>query len=353
MKLSHFHKLKPVCPVCQGQGIDSPLAIGRVETENGDTILEGILTCAQAACLREFPIIDGIPIIVADIRSYISNNLQAITGREDLSPVTESMLGDATGPASSYDIQRQHLSSYCWDHYGDLDPEEPPTEFSPGAIVKALDDGLSVAKDIPPGAVVDVGCSVGRTSFELARRSGRMVIGIDLNFSMLRFASRVLRTGNVRYPRRRVGIVYDRRSFDVAFEDNHLVDFWACDATALPFPSESFSLAVGMNVLDCVGSPFQLLRSTSQVLKPNGRCLFSCPYDWSPAATPVENWLGGHSQRGPAKGESTRVVRQMFSQPEMGLRLDSAEDAPLWHVRLHERSTMTYRNHRVVATKVG
>ena len=80
-------------------------------------------------------------------------------------------------------------------------------------------------------------------------------LGIDLNFAMLRLASEVLRTGRVSYPRRRVGVVYDRREFPARFANAESVDFWACDAAALPFPAGTFSLAVNMNVLDCVSSP--------------------------------------------------------------------------------------------------
>ena len=156
----------------------------------------------------------------------------------------------------------------------------------------------------------------------------------------------------MRYPRRRVGLVYDRREFEVHFPNSQNVDFWACDATSLPFPERTFGLAVGMNVLDCVAAPIELLRSIGKVLRPSGKSLLSCPYDWSPAATPVENWLGGHSQRGPDAGASEHVIQRLLDQSsELPLRLENAGDAPLWHVRIHDRSTMTYRNHRLLLTK--
>ena len=111
------------------------------------------------------------------------------------------------------------------------------------------------------GPIIDTGCSVGRSSFELARRSKDLVLGVDLNFAMLRVASEVLRHGTVRYPRRRAGLVYERREIPVSLEGSERVDFWACDAAALPFPPGTFVLALNLNVLDCVYGPRDLLVS--------------------------------------------------------------------------------------------
>ena len=81
----------------------------------------------------------------------------------------------------------------------------------PGAVVRCLEQGLSLlSRGVEPPAI-DLGCSVGRSTFVLAGRCDGPVLGVDVNFSMLRLAARVLRSGVVRYPRRRVGIVYDRR----------------------------------------------------------------------------------------------------------------------------------------------
>jgi len=87
-------------------------------------------------------------------------------------------------------------------------------------------------------------------------------------------------------------------------------------------------------------------------LTSTGKSIISCPYDWSPSATPVQNWLGGHSQRAITRGDSVATIKQLFaSRGSLPLNLESAGDAPLWHVRLHDRSTMTYQNHRLIFTK--
>src|SRR5690606_9915028 len=126
------------------------------------------------------------------------------------------------------------LSSYTWGHYGDLDPKESQRDDA-GSVLGLLQAGLALGAPIGPGPVIDVGASVGRTTFELAKDRDDLVLGIDVNFAMLRVASRILRHGVVRYPRRRVGVVYDIREFAVDLPNRENVDFWACDGQALPF----------------------------------------------------------------------------------------------------------------------
>ncbi len=357
MRRGHFETLRPICPVCRaGAETGFPLRIAQVGCEEGEHIIEGILHCTNQNCLREFPIVDGIPLIVANIRQYVSENILTLYGRRDLSDVMESVLGDCCGPGSSFDQSRQHLSSYAWDHYGDLDPNEPKTEPRPGSMLTNLRSGLQMADSLPSGPLLDVGCSVGRGTFELGAYGTGLVLGVDLNFPVLRLAGEVLRHGTVRYPRRRVGLVYERREFPVRFENLDSVDFWACDGAALPFPESTFALATNLNVLDCVYAPRELLVSVSRVLKDGGKGVFACPYDWSQAATPLEAWMGGHSQRSALAGSSEAILRALLTpKAHPGsintLKLTGERDDLVWHVRLHERSTMTYKVHLVVADR--
>jgi SAM-dependent methyltransferase/uncharacterized protein YbaR (Trm112 family) len=355
----HFDSLKPVCPVCRGPDQPGfPLKVAQVEAEAKDYIVEGVLHCTNRECQREFPIVDGIPILVANLRQYVSDNILSLYGRRDLSGFSETLLGDCCGPNSVFDTTRQHLSSYTWEHYGDLDPQETPDEPRPGSMLATLEAASELAQPLLPGPILDAGCSVGRAAFALAEKINELVLGVDMNFSMLRLASDVLRHGIVRYPRRRVGVVYERREFPVRFDNAEQVDFWACDATALPFPAATFALAVNLNVLDCVESPRELLLSIANVLRPGGKTVLACPYDWSPHATAFEAWLGGHSQRSPMEGASETVLRALLSPGEhpgaiTTLRLTGERDGLPWNVRLHERSVMTYKLHMVAAMRQG
>ena len=298
----------------------------------------------------EYPIIDGIPYLVPELRSFISTSLEHTYMRHDLPGAIESLLGDCAGPGTVLDATRQYLSSYTWDHYGEFDPDDSKDSSS---LIGCLDACWS-HMTIGNGVVVDIGASVGRSTFELASRTDGLVLGIDMNIAMLRLASRVLREGRVRYPRRRVGVVYDWRDFEVSFASADRVDFWACDATVLPMCAESVGAIVGLNVLDTVRSPVHLLESADRLIAKGGSLALSAPYDWAPTATPFEGWIGGHSQRGPTGGAVEPLLRSLLTpgtHPQATRRLALAHevsDVP-WEVRLHDRSTMHYSSHAVVA----
>jgi SAM-dependent methyltransferase len=350
MKYRHFAAFAPVCGVCrQVSGTEHSLQLSRVMAEEQDDVLEGLLLCP--GCQREYPILDGIPLLLPGLRAYVEQNIFHLICRDDLSEVTESLLGDCCGPGSPLDQTRQQLSTYGFGHYGDLDPER--TGPAAPSLLHILEEGLRRAGEPADGPLLDLGCSAGRTSFALAERYDRLVLGVDLNFAMLRLASRVLRRGEVGYPLRRVGVVYDRRRFRAAFPRAENVDFWACDAQFLPLPAGRCGLVASLNLLDCVASPYQHLQAIAAALRPGARAVIATPYDWSPGATAIEGWIGGHSQRGPEGGRSEAALRALL-QPGghpaalPGLAL-LAEAASLpWAVRIHDRSTMSYQVHLVV-----
>jgi SAM-dependent methyltransferase len=137
-----------------------------------------------------------------------------------------------------------------------------------------------------------------------------------------------------------------------------MVDFWGCDAVDMPFSEGTFAAVVGLNVLDCVASPHALLASLPRLLAPGGKAILSTPYDWSPGATPIEAWLGGHSQRSETAGASEPVLRALLTPGAHPASIDGlrivAEDRDLpWRVRMHERSSVEYRVDLVVIEASG
>lgn len=357
MRLRHFETLKPHCPLCRRDtGARRPLALATVIRREGDTILEGILLCTSPACQREYPILDGIPLLIANLRGFLAENLHPLLARDDLSETIESVLGDCAGPGSLFDVTRHQVGSYARDHYGALDPDEPDAEPRPGGAARVMAMGLAQAGALPDGPALDLGCSVGGTTLALAEHTGRLVLGVDLNLAMLRVAASAIHRGYVQYPRRRTGVVYDRRRLPIDSAAAPNVDFWACDAHALPLADATFALVSALHVIDCVRSPRDVLAEAARTLVPGGKALLATPYDWSPAATPIESWLGGHSQRGPNRGASEPVLRTLLTPGSHPAALDTLEleseldDVP-WQVRLHDRSAVSYRVHVVVGRR--
>lgn len=359
MRIGHFELLRPVCPACRSRdGTDSQLAISIVEAEAEGDIESGIVNCP--ICGAEFPIIDGMPVIVPDVPRFVRENLFYLVARTDLTPAVESLLGDATGPDSGLQSIRQHVSSYVWDHWGDQDTAEEgdaPGAAQPGSIVRMLARGLELfSSDIPEGPLLDLGCGPGRTVAELASRTGRTVLGIDLSIPLARTARQALVEGEVDYPRRRIGLVYDRRRFAVSCPARQLMDIWICDALALPFAAGTFALASALNVLDCVARPREALVEIDRVLRPQGGALLALPFDWTGHVTPVEEWLGGHSQRAAHAGSAEAILEMLLSEGALAtgrLRcLEPPVEVP-WHVRLHNRSCMHYTVHLLAARRIS
>ncbi len=362
MKLLHFEKLNPLCPRClRVSGQHFPLGVGALLRGDQEDMIEGILHCSNPQCLSEYPVIDGIPLIMADLRAYISHNLLSIVMRDDLSESAESLIGDCCGTSSPFYISRHHLSTYAYDHYGDKDPAAQKNySVSPGSVLKLLSQGLSELGRKPEGPVIDMGCSVGRAAFEMARTADDIVLGVDMNFAMLRLASRALRDERTVYPRKRTGLVFDRREFPLCFEGREKVDFWACDICALPFADSVFGSAISLNALDCVHAPYEHLRELERILRPGAPAILSTPYDWSESAAPVEAWIGGHSQRSVTRGDSREMLRTLLAGAEKGhshqlkrLRIVSETNEIPWSVRIHERSAVQYLVHLLVLEKSG
>ncbi len=348
MRLSHFSALRPVCPVCRTlAGTLSPLGISLVEAERNEDIIAGVLGCS--ACGAEYPIIDGMPVLVPDVRRYVQDNLFFLMARDDLTPAVESLLGDAAGLGSGVDSLRQHVSSYMWDHWGDCDPDGPgrvPGDTRPGCLARNLHEGLTlVGDDLPDGPILDIGCGAGRTVVELARTTGRQVLGIDISVPLARVGRKAAVEKRADYSLKRAGLVYERRRFALDHDTAALNDVWICDVLALPFSSGSFALASAMNVLDCVRDPRAALIEISRVLTADGKALLSIPFDWSGHVTPPEAWLGGHSQRAPHGGDPEAILAMLLSDGPLsagGLRQCGPAREVAWQVRLHDRSVMHY-----------
>ena len=344
MRLQHFHQLRPHCLACRSDDSEFPLTISRAIREVDDDIREGLLCCSNSDCRYEYPVIDGIPFLVPTLPEFVAANADTIRARTDLSAMINSVLGDCCGPDAAFNITRQHLSSYGWCHYGDLDPElSDPNAGATVHALRALHDGRPRVS----GNTIDLGCSVGRGTFELAESSGHLTLGVDVNIAMLRMAQEVMTTGRVRYPLRQVGLVYDECDFSAHFPMTQQVDFWACDVTCLPFSKQTFSHCLSLNTLDSVPSPAGLLQSIARIMAAGGTAQVACPYDWSSAVTPLPGWIGGHSQRAEHGGRSEAVLRQLLEAGELSRHLEvvTETDNIPWTVRTNSRSRMNYTLH--------
>lgn len=346
MQLSHFELLKPICPICSlGGAPEARLRILHVERGDSTRIVEGALSCAN--CKFEYPIFDGIPLIMANVREVVRDQLPALLHRDDLSTYAASLLADCAGPDSGYERDRYRIGAYAHAHWADA--PHGAGELSHAALALA-------PAPTSPSIWLDVGCSLGRSAVELVRAGAGLVAAVDLNLGMLRRFADLLATGTLRYDLRRVGVVYDRREIEINLPANirERIAVWACDATALPFADGTMQGALSLNLIDCMAYPINHLSELARVLNSGGHAVIASPFDWSSVATPFEAWIGGHSQRGPLGGSSQAELERILGPQDpgkLGLRCVATGEAA-WAIHVHERATMQYRTFLAAARKL-
>lgn len=359
MRLTHFENIRPICPRCRGNSnIIAPLELQQITSEKGDVVFEGILKCSNEECQMHYPIIDGIPIILPNLQQYLKDNFLFITARNDFSPVITSLLGDALGPGSRFNNTRHHVSSYGWDHYGDKITMPDVTTAAgtdmPGNALRCLEAGLDLLPGEPVSPALDIGCALGRTTFELAEQHNSLALGCDISFWTLRIAQEILHQGKIRFPLKHLGLVYHQTEYEVVFDNRDKVDFWICNALSMPFRQETFAFVAALNVFDVSAMPRDLLLSIRNVLQTNGRAIITTPYDWT-TGVPTEKWLGGHAQHLTHGGNSEQMMRDLLTPGMKGkipnLQLVGEITHHPWHVRVHSRRTAVYDTHILACEK--
>ncbi|HVS14725.1 MAG TPA: putative 4-mercaptohistidine N1-methyltransferase [Thermoanaerobaculia bacterium] len=224
------------------------------------------------------------------------------------------------------------LREYLLFHYGA--PEEVlPWELDPGDGALAYPARCArLAVDAcasPPSRALDLGCAVGRTTFELARRVPE-VVGIDLSVSFVTAAQRLARDGELGFSFQvRGGILRHTVARVSVGIDRSRVRFEVADATDLPAELGDFDLVVLANLIDRLPDPRLCLARLAGRVRPGGTLFVSSPYTWLEEFTPRERWLG-------ATAEEPDAAAALGAALGDGFELIARHDLPFL-LREHER----------------
>lgn len=148
---------------------------------------------------------------------------------------------------------------------------------------------------LAPDAALDVGCAVGRSSFDMTATFSR-VVGVDFSFAFIAAAEAMRGAGAAQYSAVIEGDI--SRTF-VARMPSGLnptrAVFLQGDACALP--SESvlggrFTVVHGANLLCRLPDPLAFLTRLPSLLVPRGLVVLVSPYSWLPAYTAKDRWIG-------------------------------------------------------------
>jgi uncharacterized protein YbaR (Trm112 family) len=325
-----------VCPACRTRTPDGARLDVRTLDRAGD-----LLVCA---CGRSYPVIDGVPILMADPGAYLHREMTTVVER-DLAPEIAALLVERVPDDATYARHLEHLSTYLDTHWGDRatpPPDGPSPAFGAAALVERI---AALAHDRVPTAI-ELGCSTGRIVAELARGADH-VVGLDLRFGSVRRARHLLDGEPLPYARRAAGRHYTPAvatagDLAVPAARRTLVCSNALDPPVLP---ASFERVVALNLIDSVAHPRQLLLVMDGLCAPGGELVLSSPYAWQSEIMDERERIG----RGDPAADVTAILRE---GRDLGSRYEIVDEAELpWTLRRDARSAATYRIHYLRAKK--
>ena len=207
----------------------------------------------------------------------------------------------AVNPASAYETDAL-LSQYAEFHYGE-------DCFGVANFPKAVADiAIAAHRRLGNGSfgkALDLGCAVGRASFELARVFSS-VIGIDFSARFIQQGARLAETASLRYcmPDEGELVTYHERRLDSLglAETAGRVAFWQGDACNLKEVFRGFDLILAANLIDRLYSPRRFLSDVADRLNAGGLLVLASPYTWLEEHTKRAEWIGGFKKDGESYG---------------------------------------------------
>lgn len=187
------------------------------------------------------------------------------------------------------------LSQYAEFHYGDTYFDVP--NF-PQTLARLA---VELMPDQHKGKALDIGCAVGRASFELAKHFDH-VTGVDFSARLINLGVQMAQQGVVRYTITDEGelVHYEERRLDQLGLDKvaEKVEFMQGDACNLKPIYTGYDLIMAANLIDRLYKPAQFLKTIHERLNSGGLLLLASPYTWLEAHTEPSQWLGGFKKDG-------------------------------------------------------
>ena len=186
------------------------------------------------------------------------------------------------------------LQQYLLFHYGTLEDQFPYPFGGADAFgfpQRCVSEGIDVARLPENARALDLGCAVGRSTFELARHCSK-VIGIDFSRTFIDAAIRVKEHGKLQVTRVDEGSNTTVLSLSVEDTiDRNRVSFEQGDAQCLRDDLGEFDVLIACNLICRLPDPMRLLERLPELVKPGGQLLITTPYTWLEEYTPPSRWL--------------------------------------------------------------
>jgi len=329
--------------------VQASLKIDQVFKRVGEFILEGFFICSNSDCGCKYPVLNGIPILLKDIKRWWHSERSNFSVAVSDTPEVREYFAELSHSEPSSHTERSLISSYMDLHYGALaDATAPfttwvdPQKFWEKVVgIAKPEDGQIFHRSL------DLGCSVGRYTFELAQFS-ELAIGMDLKFNTVSQAAMFQRTKKIFYERRKHGRYFER--IETSYSPAQNVLFMVADVLDPPFRAETFDLVAALNLIDNVNLPLVLIGQMDALLRKGGSLIMGSPYEWQADICEPEEWLEADDMDSP---EMVKSILEGRLIPQMGLKyevLENIADIP-WPMRRHVRHYSMFLVHLLKARK--
>jgi putative 4-mercaptohistidine N1-methyltranferase len=223
------------------------------------------------------------------------------------------------------------LQQYLLFHYGEAG-DQMPWEFGPADALefpqRCVSEGLDPDRLPDASRALDIGCAVGRSTFELARYFDD-VIGIDYSDAFVMAARLIYREGYIHYRIPETGTITRETVARRPEAAIGRIQFEQGDAQELRPDLGSFDCVLAANLLCRLARPDAFLRRLPDLVKPGGQLIITTPNTWLTSFTAREFWIGATPETGEPLEALEKLLKNQF-------RLQRSWDMPFL-IREHRR----------------
>jgi putative 4-mercaptohistidine N1-methyltranferase len=193
------------------------------------------------------------------------------------------------------------VAEYLLFHYGSPQEVLPYNTGPREALcfpIRCVTECLDRKRLAAASRALDLGCAVGRSTFELARDCAE-VLGVDYSHRFIAAARQLQQDGSCGFSYVEEGdLTLTATAVVPPGIHRKRVTFNQGNAQDLPQDLGVFDVVLMANLIDRLVEPRRILQRLPALLKAGGQLIITSPYTWMEEFTPREHWLGGFERDG-------------------------------------------------------
>jgi SAM-dependent methyltransferase/uncharacterized protein YbaR (Trm112 family) len=331
-------------------------------------VTSGEIACS--GCHKKYPIMNGVAILVPDVRVYLLTHVKGISRWVSDSEIPADIRSDFQ--KARREIETEHIEEdleaervtalYVMNHYlraqGSVPwwkPKNGDSSQEIGEIIERFWDHGPFAKisklwGSEKRSLIELGCGVGGLYAHLSDRVSQY-LGVDSSFASIALARKLalglpdpLKAGEkVLVPGDLLNgtVSLDIKDLLNPVRSNGKADFIVGDAVQPPIAPGLWDASAALNMIDMLDDPGILPKLQKDVVKKGGLAIQSSPYVWHPdAARSVQKQSG--------KSNSAQAVEKLYEN--CGFKIEQSQSQVPWLFFKHSRQLEIYSIHLFFAS---